>query len=82
MQPTFLPWQGYFALIGMSDIFVFLDDAQFVRQSFHHRNRLFAARARVDWISLPVAHAGLPVSLLDARAKFNESGRPEVRSEN
>ncbi|WP_337955418.1 WbqC family protein, partial [Campylobacter avium] len=29
MQPTFLPWIGYFAMIKSSDIFVFLDTVQF-----------------------------------------------------
>lgn len=58
MQPTFLPWQGYFGMIEMSDIFVFLDDVQFVRRSFHHRNRIFGEGASVDWITIPVADTG------------------------
>jgi WbqC-like protein family len=58
MQPTFLPWQGYFALIDAADIFVFLDDVQFMRRSFHHRNRLFVSGRAYDWVSLPVEHAG------------------------
>ncbi len=63
MQPTFLPWQGYFAMIAMADIFVFLDDVQFVRRSFHHRNRLFANGAAVDWVTLPVEDVGRDVTL-------------------
>ena len=26
MQPTFLPWQGFFELIHKAQIFIFLDD--------------------------------------------------------
>ena len=40
MQPTFLPWLGYFALMQSVDIFVLLDDVQFCNRSFHHRNRI------------------------------------------
>ena len=29
MQPSYLPWAGYFNLIAQVDAFVFLDDAQF-----------------------------------------------------
>ena len=40
MQPTFLPWLGYFELIMKSDKFIFLDDFQFIYRSFHRRNRI------------------------------------------
>jgi hypothetical protein len=56
MQPTFLPWSGYFALIDAADVFIFLDDFQFQRRSWHHRNRIFAAPGRPAWITVPVAH--------------------------
>lgn len=29
MQPTYLPWAGYFNLISLVDIFIFLDDVQY-----------------------------------------------------
>lgn len=54
MQPTFLPWLGYFELILKSDIFIFLDDFQFVYQSYHQRNRLFVNRNQVGWLTVPV----------------------------
>jgi hypothetical protein len=56
MQPTFLPWCGYFALIDAADVFIFLDDFQFQRRSWHHRNRIFAAPGKPAWITVPVAH--------------------------
>lgn len=54
MQPTFLPWLGYFELILKSDIFVFLDDFQFVHRSYHQRNRIFVSKGHPDWITVPV----------------------------
>jgi hypothetical protein len=58
MQPTFLPWQGFFGLILSSDIFVFLDDFQFCRRSYHQRNRLFLPNRSVAWATVPVEHTG------------------------
>lgn len=40
MQPTFLPWIGYFAMIKSSDIFVFLDTVQFEQRSWQSRNKI------------------------------------------
>ena len=66
MQPTFLPWSGYFALVDAADVFVFLDDFQFQRRSWHHRNRIFAAPGEIAWITVPAAHTGS-----DKRASIN-----------
>jgi hypothetical protein len=40
MQPTYLPWSGYFNLIASVDTFIFLDDVQFDRRSWQSRNRI------------------------------------------
>lgn len=54
MQPTFMPWLGYFELIHKVDTFIFLDDFQFSVQSYHQRNRLFVNKGQVGWYSVPV----------------------------
>ena len=54
MQPSFLPWQGFFELICKSDRFIILDDFQFSVQSYHQRNRLFVNKGQVDWYTVPV----------------------------
>ena len=38
MQPTFLPWPAYFALINYVDEFIFLDNVQFDKRSWQQRN--------------------------------------------
>src|ERR671937_2602991 len=52
MQPTFLPWQGFFALVAFADVFVFLDDFQFQRHSFHQRNRLRVGDGTDAWVTV------------------------------
>ena len=37
-QPTYLPWQCYFALIDHVDEFIFLDNVQFSKRSWQQRN--------------------------------------------
>ena len=54
MQPTFLPWTGYFGLIGEVDDFVFLDDVQFSKRSWQRRNRVSGPNGEVQ-LSLPIA---------------------------
>lgn len=53
MQPTFLPWLGYFDLIDQVDNFIFLDDVQFSKQSWQQRNRV-ATKNGLEWITVPV----------------------------
>jgi hypothetical protein len=67
MQPTFLPWQGYFELICQSERFVFADDYQFSFGSYHQRNRLFLAIGRVGWFTVPMQKASYNRPLNQAR---------------
>lgn len=54
MQPYLLPYIGYFQLIGASQIFVFHDDAQYIKGGWINRNRI-PGDDMVSWITLPVA---------------------------
>jgi len=54
MQPTFLPWLGYFSLIENTDMFVFLDNVQFEARSWQQRNRIIVNKS-VGWLTIPVS---------------------------
>jgi|TARA_B110000908_G_C10241761_1_gene446496 hypothetical protein len=62
MQPTFLPWAGYFNLMSQVDDFVFLDDVQLEKQSWQTRNRLLM-NGCAQWVSLPLRHSKLSKSI-------------------
>ena len=47
MQPTYLPWLGYFDLIDQVDNFVFLDDVQLEKNSWQLRNRIKTAQGEL-----------------------------------
>ena len=58
MQPTFLPWAGYFNLMAQAHDFVFLDDVQLEKQSWQTRNRLVVG-GEVRWVVVPVRNTHL-----------------------
>ncbi len=53
LQPSYLPWLGFFEQMSRSDKFVLLDDVQYTRRDWRNRNRI-----RVDegwiWLTVPV----------------------------
>ncbi|MBI2045812.1 MAG: WbqC family protein [Parcubacteria group bacterium] len=57
MQPTYLPWIGYFGLMQSVDIFVFLDSVQFSKQSWQQRNRIKTSNGTM-WLTVPVLSKG------------------------
>ncbi len=58
MQPTFFPWIGYFHLINEVEKFVFLDDVQFSKGSWHNRNKILLSN-KVSWLTLPIKKRSL-----------------------
>ena len=54
MQPTYLPWIGYFDLIDSADTFVFLDDAQVLKRSWGVRNRILAQNGET-FLTVPLS---------------------------
>jgi len=57
MQPTYLPWIGYFEMIDVCDIFVFLDDVQFQRKSWQQRNVIKGTNGPI-LLTVPVFNKG------------------------
>jgi len=57
MQPTYLPWLGYFSLMDQADTFVFLDSVQFNKRSWQQRNRVKSAQG-IGFLTVPVLTKG------------------------
>ena len=57
MQPYWIPYAGYFRLMAEADVFVVLDDVQFPRRGYVHRNKLVSRSGEPEWISLPLQKA-------------------------
>jgi hypothetical protein len=57
MQPTYLPWIGYLAMIDRVDRFIYLDSVQFARRSWQQRNRIKSAHGEL-MLTIPVISKG------------------------
>jgi hypothetical protein len=53
IQPSYIPWKGYFHQIQKSDIFVFLDDVQYDKHSWRNRNKIKTSNGLI-WLTVPV----------------------------
>jgi hypothetical protein len=51
-QPQYMPWSGYFHKIAKADLFVVLDDVQFKKNEWQHRNRIRTSQGW-QWLSVP-----------------------------
>ena len=54
LQSCYLPWRGYFDIIGLADVFVVYDDVQYSKNHWHNRNRI-RTYSGVPWITIPVS---------------------------
>ena len=76
MQPTFMPWAGYFALINYVDKFVFLNDVQFNTRSWQQRNKIFANN-KTRFLTVPILKKNLRYqkineAKIDVNSKFKK----------
>ncbi len=54
-QPQYMPWLGYFHKMASADIFVMLDNVQFKKNEWQHRNRIKGPNGE-QWISVPTTY--------------------------
>ncbi len=71
MQPTYLPWLGYFDLIDQVDKFVFLDDVQLVKRSWQTRNKIKTAQGEL-FLTIPIKKANKRDDTLICNAVISE----------
>ena len=74
LQPSYIPWRGFFDLVHRADVFVFYDDVQYDKHGWRNRNRVKTAQGS-KWITIPVLSRGnVSEGLLvkDARISWTE----------
>lgn len=57
LQPSYLPWRGYFHQIQKADVFVFYDDVQVDKHGWRNRN-LVKGPNGLQWLSVPILSKG------------------------
>ena len=53
-QPGYLPYFGLFNKIIQSDLFVLLDNVQYVKKEWHNRNRIRECNKGWMWLTVPI----------------------------
>ena len=57
LQPSYIPWRGYFDQIYKADTFIFYDDVQYDKHGWRNRNRIKTANG-TTWLTIPVTSQG------------------------
>ncbi len=57
LQPSYIPWRGYFDQIHRADLFIFYDDVQYDKRGWRNRNLVKAPRGK-QWLTIPVHSHG------------------------
>lgn len=57
LQSSYVPWKGYFDIIGSVDEFILYDDVQYSKNGWRNRNRI-KTRDGTAWITIPVLMKG------------------------
>ena len=52
IQSSYIPWKGFFDLVGRTDLYVVLDGAQYVKRHWHNRNRIMTPGGPI-WLTIP-----------------------------
>ena len=53
IQSNYIPWKGYFDIIGLVDEFIIFDEVQYTKNDWRNRNKIKTATG-VQWITIPV----------------------------
>jgi hypothetical protein len=57
LQPSYIPWRGYFHQIQKADVFVFYDCVQYDKHGWRNRNKIKTSNGP-QWLTIPVNSKG------------------------
>lgn len=57
LQSNYIPWKGYFDIIGSVDEFILYDDMQYTRRDWRNRNKIKTPQG-LQWLTIPVEVKG------------------------
>jgi hypothetical protein len=83
IQPSYIPWKGYFHQISQADCFVFLDTVQYDKRGWRNRNQIKTSQGP-SWLTIPVhahgTHNGLLIqNVLVQDANWAQSHLQKIR---
>ena len=61
LQSDYIPWKGYFDIIGLVDEFILYDEMQYTKKDWRNRNKIKTANG-LAWLTIPI----------DTKGKFSQ----------
>ena len=73
LQPSYIPWRGYFGQIRRADLFIFYDDVQYDKHGWRNRNQIKTAQGK-QWLTIPVHSRGVTegIPIKDVRIDWSK----------
>lgn len=73
LQPSYIPWRGYFDQIRRADLFIFYDDIQYDKHGWRNRNQIKTHQGN-QWLTIPVHTKGVTqgVPIKDVRIDWSK----------
>jgi hypothetical protein len=82
VQSNYIPWIGYFDLIGSVDEFIIYDSMQFTKRDWRNRNIIKTPQGK-KWITVPVLSKGQYFqTIFDTRIDGLEVATRSLESDN
>lgn len=74
LQSNYIPWKGYFDVIGLVDEFIFFDEVQYTKNDWRNRNKV-KTPAGSQWITIPVYQKSLHQKISETRVSNHNWGK-------
>ncbi len=58
IQSNYIPWKGYFDMIGLVDEFIIYDEVQYTKNDWRNRNKI-KTKIGIQWLTIPVYQKSL-----------------------
>lgn len=73
LQPSYIPWRGYFDQIRQADLFIFYDDVQYDKHGWRNRNQIKTSQGKL-WLTIPVHSKGVTggIAIKDVRIDWSK----------
>lgn len=60
LQPSYIPWRGFFDQVRRADLFIFYDDVQYDKRGWRNRNQVKTPKGK-QWLTIPVHSRGAQI---------------------
>ena len=74
LQSNYIPWKGYFDIIGLVDEFIIYDEVQYTKNDWRNRNKIKTPTG-VQWLTIPVSQKTLSQKICETEVTFSNWGK-------